>query len=255
MVIVPEKLYCRFCNRKTNHHIVTNKHGHELKWEETHLEYEEAELQFCDQYSIVQCRGCDTIAFLRKYSDEDMFDITGPDYHNDRKYYDEYTVYPEEPKKHNIEHPLLQYNEHFVFKHLPDLIQGIRNEVIYAYRHSMNLLCNTGIRMIIESICKVNGIDKKQKMKKGKPAFDNDNKPVMVNLNLFEKIDELHKRNLIDEKQKDILNQIRDIGNETVHEIVRPSLRDLHNYISIIDFILYHIYELPKLDFKKKKKS
>lgn len=255
MVIVPEKLYCRACKRKTNHNIVTNKHGHELKLVDSYLDYEESDFQFYDEYSIVQCRGCDTIAFLRKYNDEDMFNVTGPDYRNDREYYDEYTVYPEEPKKQDTLEILLQFNEKFEFNHLPDLTSGIRNETINAYKHRMNLLCNTGIRMIIEAICKVNGIDKRPKMKKGVAVLDKENKPVMVNLKLFEKIEELHKRNLIDEKQKKILNQIRDIGNETVHEIVRPKSRELLQYLNIIDFILYNIYELPNLNFEKKKKS
>lgn len=154
------------------------------------------------EYSIVQCRGCDSFSFLRKYNDEEMFNITGPDFYIDRDYYYEYTVYPEEPKKQNPLEKLLQFKEKFEFKHLPDLISEIRNETINAHKHRMNLLCNTGIRMIIEAICKVNEIDKRPKMKKGEIVLDKENKPVMVNLNLFEKIEELHERNLIDEKQK-----------------------------------------------------
>lgn len=55
--------------------------------------------------------------------------------------------------------------------------------------------------------------------------------------------------------KKKILNQIRDIGNETVHEIKRPKSRELIQYLDIIDFILYNIYELPNLSFEKGKKS
>nr|CAF1785377.1 hypothetical protein NRS6116_04154 [Bacillus subtilis] len=251
MNVVPEKLFCRMCNRRTNHHMVTNEHGHEFKYVISHLDYDEVGIEFFEEYSIVQCRGCDTIAFLKKYGDEDMFHLIGPNYHSDREYFEEYTVYPEEPKKDTHEQ-LLQFNEKFEFDHLPDLISGIRNETINAYKHRMNLLCNTGIRMIIESICKVNGIDKKPKVRRGETVLDKDNNPVMVNLSLFEKIEELQKRNLIDEKQKNILNQIRDIGNETVHEIVRPKTRELLQYLNIIDFILYNIYELPNLNFAKK---
>ncbi|XBO86716.1 DUF4145 domain-containing protein [Bacillus licheniformis] len=74
----------------------------------------------------------------------------------------------------------------------------------------------------------------------------------MVNLKLFEKIEELYKRKIIDEKQKNILLQIKDIGNQTVHEIFRPTLRELLSFLDIIDFILYSIYELPHLNFKNK---
>lgn len=256
MDIVSEKIYCRACKRKTNHIIVTNEHGHKLQLTDSYLNYEESDVSFDVEYSIVQCRGCDSFSFLRKYNDEEMFNLTGPDYYLDRDYYYEYTVYPEEPKKENPLEKQLQFKEKFEFKHLPDLISGIRNETINAHKHKMNLLCNTGIRMIIEAICKENGIDKRPKMGKGGgEVLDKENRPVMVNLKLFEKIEELHKRNLIDEKQKKLLNQIRDIGNETVHEIKRPKSRELLQYLDIIDFILYNIYELPNLNFKKEKKS
>ncbi|MCY7779109.1 DUF4145 domain-containing protein [Bacillus haynesii] len=252
---IEEKVYCRHCKTKTNHQIVINGHGHELKHTLTQLDYdEEIDFQFFEEYAIVQCMGCDTIAFLKKYGDEDMFRLTGPNYHSDREYIEEYTVYPEEPKKESSEVSQLKYyHEHFTFQHLPDLIDGIRREVIFAYENRLELLCNTGIRMIIESICKENGIDKRPKLsKKGQPIFDKQDQPVMVNLKLFEKIEELYKRKIIDEKQKNILLQIKDIGNQTVHEIFRPTLRELLSFLDIIDFILYSIYELPHLNFKNK---
>ncbi|KDE26816.1 hypothetical protein BA81_12395 [Bacillus safensis FO-36b] len=256
---VSEKLYCRACTRKTNHNIVTNEHGHKLQLTDSYLNYEEADICFYVEYSIVQCRGCDSISFLRRYKDDEMYYVYGPDPNIDREYYEEYTVYPEEPKEQDNPENLFQLKEKiefkgkFEFKHLPDLISGIRNEAIDAYKNRMNLLCNTGIRMTIEAICKVNEIDKIPKMKKGEIVLDNENKPKMENLNLFKKIEELHKRELINEKQKQILNQIRDIGNETVHEIKRPKSRELIQYIDIIDFILYNIYELPNLSFEKEK--
>ncbi|MFS8300872.1 DUF4145 domain-containing protein [Bacillus altitudinis] len=258
---VSEKLYCSVCERKTNHNIVTNNDGHKLQLTDSYLNYEEADICFYVEYSIIQCRGCDNIAFLRRYKDDEMYIVNGPDPNNDRKYYEEYTVYPEEPKEQDNPENLFQLIEKiefkgkFEFEHLPDLISGIRNEAIDAYNNRMNLLCNTGIRMIIEAICKVNEIDKRPKIKKGEIVLDKEKKPVMVNLNLFEKIEELHEKKLIDEKQKEILNQIRDIGNETVHEIKRPKSRELLQYLDIIDFILYNIYELPNLNFEKEKKS
>lgn len=248
---VSEKLYCGACKRKTNHNIVTNDDGHKLQLKDSYLNYKETDVYFYVEYSIIQCRGCDSISFLRTYKDDEMFNVIGPDHLTDREYYEENTVYPEEPNKQDTLENLFQFKGRFEFKHLPDLISGIRDEAINAYKNRMNLLCNTGIRMIIEAICKVNEIDKRPKMKKGKIVLDNENEPVMVNLSLFEKIEELQGRGLIDEEQKKILNQIRDIGNETVHEIKRPKSRELIQYIDIIDFILYNIYELPNLSFEK----
>ncbi|MCL7871007.1 hypothetical protein [Bacillus altitudinis] len=42
------------------------------------------------------------------------------------------------------------------------------------------------------------------------------------------------------------------MGNETVHGILKPKQRDLLQYLNIIDFILYIIYEVPYLSFNKK---
>ncbi|XBO86715.1 hypothetical protein AAGG52_04700 [Bacillus licheniformis] len=61
---IEEKVYCRHCKTKTNHQIVINGHGHELKHTLTQLDYdEEIDFQFFEEYAIVQCMGCDTIAF------------------------------------------------------------------------------------------------------------------------------------------------------------------------------------------------
>ncbi|KAB7665478.1 DUF4145 domain-containing protein [Bacillus sp. B1-b2] len=64
-----------------------------------------------------------------------------------------------------------------------------------------------GIRMLVEAICKEKGITQTQVMKSGEPK--------MKNLNLFEKINTLKEKNIIDEAQKQVLPQIRDMGNHT----------------------------------------
>ncbi|KDN89561.1 hypothetical protein EF87_21335 [Bacillus amyloliquefaciens] len=202
----------------------------------------------------MQCMGCDTFAFLDIYEDEDMFEVTGPDYHTDRLYYKEYRVYPKEPMKENPFGPpqLSDYDEKFEFANLPDLISEIRNEAIYAYRQRMNLLCNTGIRMLIETICKVKGIDDKgQRIKNGKPIFDKNNEPVMVPISLEEKIKKLKEKEIINDTLQRIFLEIKDIGNQTVHQFFKPKRSDLLQYLETIDSILYSIFELPHIKFEK----
>lgn len=245
MTVVPKKLYCRSCKGKTNHHII-KKYDNEMKYSISNLD-EEIDFGFNEEYAIVQCRGCDTIAFLKIYGDEDMFHIVGPDYHFDREYFVEYTVFPEEPKQKEPVMQLLEFKKKYEFVHLPELIEEIRNETINAYCQRMNLLCNTGIRMLIESICKVKGIDKRPKIKKGETVLDEDKNPVMVNLNLETKVTMLKEKNIIDEEQKRILLEIKDVGNQTVHEIFRPKRRDLLLYLETLDLILYNIFEFPHI--------
>ena len=45
--------------------------------------------------------------------------------------------------------------------------------------------------------------------------LDGDKNPVMVNLNLVQKINELKEKNIIDEEQRRILLEIKDVGNQT----------------------------------------
>lgn len=92
-----------------------------------------------------------------------------------------------------------------------------------------------GIRMLVEAICKEKGITQTQVMKSGEPK--------MRNLNLFEKINTLKEKNIIDEAQKQVLPQIRDMGNHTAHEIKRILKQALH----VVEFVLYNIYVLPNI--------
>ncbi|WP_144491103.1 DUF4145 domain-containing protein [Bacillus sp. WP8] len=250
---IPEKLYCHSCKKKTNHHILKNKSNHEMKLSldsrDFYADPDDIPMEFSLEYSIIQCMGCDQIAFLKAYSDEEMFNLIEPGNLN-RVSLVEHTIYPEEPKNDNSHKILFPFVGKFEFFNLPDQINAVRSETINAYTQDMRLLCNTGIRMIIEAICKVNGIDKIQK--KQKEEVDRDSKPPkLINLNLFQKIEELYKQDLINKKQKKILHQIRDIGNETVHEIFKPRPVDLLSYLHIIDFILYNIFEVPHLNFEK----
>ena len=69
----------------------------------------------------------------------------------------------------------------------------------------------------------------------------------MVNLNLETKVTMLKEKNIIDEEQKRILLEIKDVGNQTVHEIFRPKRRDLLLYFERLDLILYNIFEFPHI--------
>lgn len=89
--------------------------------------------------------------------------------------------------------------------------------------------------MLVEAICKEKGITQTQVMKSGEPK--------MRNLNLFEKINTLKEKNIIDEAQKQVLPQIRDMGNHTAHEIKRILKQALH----VVEFVLYNIYVLPNI--------
>ncbi|PFB50933.1 hypothetical protein CN396_01730 [Bacillus thuringiensis] len=245
---IDKKIYCSSCAKKTNHIFLKDKKENKLEYKISDSDFEEEiDFSFSDEYYIIQCMGCDKVAFLNIYSDETMFYIDGDDYWGNRVYLQDYIVYPEEPQREDVIPKSLRFESQYEFNHLPEFIEVLREEVISAYKINSRLLCGMGIRMIVEAVCKEKGITKTPKLKKGNPILDRNGKTVMRNLTLSEKIDQLKEQNIIDESQKNILHEVRDLGNDTAHEIKSHTLRLLKSVLNVVEFILYNIYEIPNI--------
>ena len=91
---ISEKVYCRECNKKTNHSILEQDNSL-MHFKISSSDYKYVDIQFEDNYYIVKCNGCDSISFLREYGDEEQWEI---DEDGERYWYSTFTVYPEEPK-------------------------------------------------------------------------------------------------------------------------------------------------------------
>ncbi|MED5102886.1 hypothetical protein P9858_22420 [Niallia circulans] len=48
-------------------------------------------------------------------------------------------------------------------------------------------------------------------------------------------------------EQKQVLPQIRDMGNHTAHEIKTHEVRILKQALHVVEFVLYNIYVLPNI--------
>ncbi|MGE6259208.1 hypothetical protein ACQKCU_15095 [Heyndrickxia sporothermodurans] len=149
MEILEEKVYCKLCNRKTNHDILM-----------THFEknnpYEE--FQWHCKYHITKCRGCDTPAFVMQYGDEDQWDYNDE---GKRYWYYIFTVYPPEPKDDSDEEfrKNIYSIEHINYNNVPETINNIYKQIIDVYNQGALLLGTVGIRTIIEAICLDVGIE------------------------------------------------------------------------------------------------
>ncbi|MGG3193931.1 DUF4145 domain-containing protein [Priestia aryabhattai] len=253
---IDKKIYCSSCDKKTNHTFLTDAKGNKLEYIISSSDFEEdTDLLFSDEYYIVQCMGCDKVAFLNIYSDDTMFYVVGDNQWTDREYVRDYNVYPPEPEKEDIVLESLKYESQYEFSHLPEFIKILRDEVILAYREKAKLLCGIGLRMIVEAVCKEKGLTETPKLRKGSPVLNEDGEVIMKKLNLYEKIETLKKHNIIDESQKNVLHQIRDLGNDTAHEIKPYNLLLLRQVLNVVDFILYNIYEMPNIKIVPQKNN
>ena len=227
---INEKLYCSTCKRKNNHKCLM---GHL----ESSAQYEDSDFHFVDEHYIVQCLGCDTIAFFREYHDEGMItyyqngvvDVTT-----------EKWVYPEEP---NIEFEFVSAYEKKKMPACPKDIYTLYSQVIDAFNADQYLLCSIGLRMIVEAVCNSLGIDRG-------PKYDDtgvlvkDKKGKEINLkNIEGKINALKATSRISSTQMQVLHEIRRLGNISAHEIKVPQYKVLYSAIGIVEHCLVDIFE------------
>lgn len=224
------KVYCAGCKRHTNHNIINSYR------EQSRPEQEE--FQWYHEYYIVQCAGCDKIAFAEKFGDSDTWDYEG----DQQVWVDEYRVYPEEPVLDFYPPYYIEHKKSYF--HVPHQIHELYSQIVDAHNRTASLLTTIGIRTIIEAIC----ID--LKIEKGTLFVDKTSKRLnkkeepIVSPSLEGKIYGLFENGHISWDQAAILQRIRDIGNTAVHEIKTPSIYDLKSIIDIIEHILTNVYEI-----------
>lgn len=240
MNIIEQKVYCRSCNTKTKHSVVMNNNI-PLQYTNSSKDFIEMEDDFEETFYIIQCNGCDSVSFLLEIIEEDRIE---------RDWVKKYFVYPEEPKIKHTKH-----KRKFFFT-VPRFIKAIYREVVFNFNEEQFILCGMGLRMIIEGVCKDKGIDKK-------PLYNKDNSPKIDNdtgeqkyrfLGLEEKINVLQEEGHITKPHAIVLHQIREMGNDTAHEIVSHDEFTLEDAIIILENLLFNIYDLPKIEIYEKRR-
>ncbi len=195
------KHFCRTCKGKRNHKSLFSK--------KTSSDYEEERFNWHEDFEIIECLGCETISFLKVYTDDNMAET------NDEGkwvYYSDYEVYPNIIE--DIE-PIL--HTHF----LPQAIRNIYFEAVQAYKVNAFILTAGGLRAIIEALC--NHLD----IKKG---------------TLSSRIDLLHKKSYLTLSESKRLHSIRFLGNDALHEIEPPKKHILILLFEIINHLLLNLF-------------
>lgn len=232
------KAYCRHCKQKTNHISVKEPYKKKSNFED--------DIHWYEYYYVAKCMGCDTIAFIKEYSDEEMWEkdpFTG-----EQKYSVEITIYPEQPK---IDESImgtanLQLSPK-EFEKIPQDILSLYTQVIHIYNLKYYLLCAFGLRTLIEAVCKEVGVNSGILREEDKLfRYKQDGCTEIRSQSLEGKIYGLYEGDYILWKHALILQKVRDVGNSAAHEIKPPSMTTVKESIKIIEKVLEDIYDLDK---------
>lgn len=227
---IKEKLYCKTCKRGTNHKCL-------VSYFESSTQYEDPDFDFTDEYYIIQCLGCDTVAFFREYHDEGMVTY----YSNGHiEVTSEKWIYPEEPKN---AFEFVSLYEKKKMPACPKDIYTLYSQVIDAFNTDQYLLCSVGLRMIVEAVCNSHGIVRGPKYDEaGVLVKDRKGKEIILK-NIEGKINALKATSKISITQMQVLHEIRRLGNISAHETKVPEYKILYSAIGIVEHCLIDIFE------------
>jgi hypothetical protein len=196
------KIFCHQCGKHTNHNVLA-----EEKFRSANPDY----FDWGRNHYFARCAGCDAFTYaIEEWCDHDWNPNTG-DWNST------WTTYPRgaaERKPMDDEHEL------------PAKVRLIYKEIIGSMNAQLPVLSGIGLRALIESICRDQGID---------------------GHNLEQLINGLATNGVLSKAQADILHTHRFLGNAAAHEITSAKPRELVAALEIAENILRTIYILPEL--------
>ncbi len=195
------KYYCRNCKGLRHHTIIAEK--------KTRGAEDYDYFQWSDDYFIIECKGCETISFLRIYGNTEMVE------HDDEgniDYVNKITLYP-----NYIENGREVDN----FYYLPREINTIYEETLSAFKADAFILTAGGFRAIIEATCNHLKIRKDD---------------------LSKRIDLLHGKGYLSLNESKRLHSIRFLGNDALHEMETPKKEQLLILLEIVNHLLENLF-------------
>ncbi|TGK10132.1 DUF4145 domain-containing protein [Leptospira selangorensis] len=197
------------------------------------------DISWKSEYFILECNGCEEVSFLKVSTNSENFTYNAD---GSIESIETIKVYPER-EEGNLESKY--------FLNLPRQIEELFSETLESYNKENLILCAAGLRAIIEGVCA------DQKIKKG-PVEEKDKNGQTITRqkgNLEGKINGLKQKDLLTEKQANILHQHRFLGNTALHRLQKPDKDKLKLAIEILEHILDAIYLIPKKATNLKRKK
>ncbi len=160
-------------------------------------------------YSMVECLGCENISYRSVFEDlESMHD----DHENRQEDYITVHTYPIALQNHRSLKRIWE---------LPDQVKLVYDESLRAFANGCYLLTGVAFRAVIEAVCMDKGIKAR---------------------NLEVKINKLLSNKFITESEATRLHAIRFLGNDAVHEMLKPKKEVLYLLLDIIEHLLNNLY-------------
>jgi hypothetical protein len=190
---------CRKCNQNTKHSVLGKKS------KVTHPDiYHDEKIYF-----LLECNGCETIAFREEYHD-----------------YEQYYPISEDEYEHPIS---VETYPHFIKDHvpleysfdLPLIVENIYRESITAIQREAYTLAGLGLRATIEAIC---------------------NDKEITGKNLQVRINNMSRSGMISKSDTQRLHAIRFMGNDAAHEIKKAKKESVMIALKIVEHLLLSVY-------------
>ncbi|MUK78959.1 DUF4145 domain-containing protein [Aliivibrio fischeri] len=203
------KITCSHCNGDRNHLVVS---GTQVDGKDYHSP--EDYFGWMEEYEVIQCQGCENVAFRKTYEDEESR-------HWDEElqtevYYKTIKVYPKpDGRVHGIK------DKHL----LPSKLLRIYAETLESLNNDHTVISGIGIRAIVETVCKDGGTTSRD---------------------LYGRINELKDSNVLSTSGAEILHKLRVLGNNAAHDVEPQSISQLKLAFDVIDNVLHSVYILPK---------
>ena len=199
-----QELSCEECGCKTNHRVLPSV--------EEYDESPDGDIEVWVDYWVVQCLGCNTLAFCKRTKCSEDWD---DDRHGNSFLVPTVEMYP-------YRLPGRQRKEYG--REVPREIQGVYEEVYASLCNGLNVLAGIGMRAVLEMVCKDQGI---------------------VSGKLREKVDGLAERGIVVVNDAEILQNLRFLGNESAHEAAPHTPKELIAALTVIEHLLTSLYVLP----------
>ena len=186
-------LYCPDCDRETAHKTMA---GVILNYADDENDMES--FYVTENHQIIKCNGCHLIRYKEEYYDSECYSPDKP----------EISIYPVKRKA------LDQFD-------IPEFLRKIYIETNSALASELAILAGIGLRSMVEAICK--DLIEKQEQETGETiqvSVDKQStkKKSIQEVSLKRKIEYFKEIRIFNENFEQILQIIREIGNDATHE-------------------------------------